>query len=708
MNNTLNSKQLEAVKSTDGPLLVLAGAGTGKTRVLTHRIAYIVSENLAYANEILAVTFTNKAANEMKERVGNLIDSFGLNIGTFHSIAAKILRSHAEYFNLTSAFTIIDSDDQIRLIKTILKEHEIDNKSYSPRIIHSIISRWKDMGLVPEKISDSDIKTKFDKVANEIYSFYQMKLVESNAVDFGDILLYITELFLSQPDIARIYQNKFKYVLIDEYQDVNAVQYIWLRIIANKYQNICCVGDDDQSIYSWRGAEVENILKFEKDFPQAKIVKLEQNYRSTTPILEVASSLINNNNLRHSKTLWTDHPQGGKVKVIKCFNDKEEAKLITLEIKILLKQNKLIDNIAVLVRTTFQTRIIEDEFIGSNISYKIIGGMKFYERAEIKDVIAYIRLTMNHCDNLAFERIINVPKRGFGPVYLNNIREFAAQNSCSLFDALKSMLEQNLIKRSLKKLSQDFINNIMCYSERFSNTNDIYKDLQGFLHEIGYIPMLQEQKTEEAKSKLDNIYEMLKAITEYKSLEGFIEHILLVAYQENRSEVKHKIYLMTLHASKGLEFDAVFMPGFEEGIFPHQRTIDDSGAKGIEEERRIAYVGITRAKQILYILHSESRRVFGAFNYSTPSRFLSELPAKHIERYSSHSFLTKIERKNNTQNIIASHIPQYQPDDIKVGSKISHKAFGSGVLIGKYDDIYDIAFDEVGIKKIKKDFVEVN
>ena len=707
MDSNLNKQQIEAIKYTEGPLLVLAGAGTGKTRVLTQRIAYIVLENLAYPNEILAVTFTNKAANEMKERVGRLIDNVGLNIGTFHSIAAKMLRSHSEYFNLTSAFNIIDSDDQIKLIKNILKEQGVDHKSYSPKIIHSIISRWKDMGLTPEKISNSDVKTKFDQVANKIYSLYQMKLVESNAVDFGDILLYSTELLLSQPDIARLYQNKFKYVLIDEYQDVNSVQYIWLRIIANKHQNICCVGDDDQSIYSWRGAEVANILKFEKDFPKAKIIKLEQNYRSTTPILEAASSLINHNNLRHSKTLWTDDPQGNKIKIIKCFNDKEEAKLITIEIQNLLKKNKLIDNIAVLVRTTFQTRIIEDEFIASNIPYKMIGGMKFYERAEIKDVISYIRLTMNQSDNLAFDRIINLPKRGFGPVALNNIREFASEHSCSLYAALKQMLEQNLIKPSLKAISQDFINNILCYSERFSNSTDIYKDLKEFLYGIGYIPMLKDQKTEEAKSKLDNIYEMLKAITEYESLAGFIEHMLLITDQENSSIVKHTIYLMTLHASKGLEFDAVFIPGLEEGIFPHQRTIDESGAKGIEEERRIAYVGMTRAKKMLYILHSESRRVFGDFNYSIPSRFLSELPEKHIERYNSHSFLTKIDRQNTTKNI-GRNIPQPQPDEIRPGRKIHHKVFGSGILIRTYDDIYDIAFDEIGIKKIKKAFVEVS
>jgi DNA helicase-2/ATP-dependent DNA helicase PcrA len=699
----LNSPQREAVQYTSGPLLVLAGAGTGKTRVLTYRIAYILSQKLAYPHEILAVTFTNKAAAEMTQRINRLIPSSGLTIGTFHGVAAKILRNHSEYFNLSPYFTIIDMDDQIKLVKNILQDNNIDIKINIPKNIHSIISRWKDMSLTPSKISQSDVSTPFDKIAKIIYPQYQEKLIDSNAVDFGDILLYTTELFLTQSDIAKIYQNKFKYILIDEYQDVNSVQYIWSRLLANRHKNICCVGDDDQSIYSWRGAEVANILKFEQDFPNAKIIKLEQNYRSTTPILKAASSLIHNNNLRHSKTLWTDKEEGQKIKIVKCSNEREEAKLICEEIKKLIKIDVDKQDIAVLVRTTFQMRAIEEGLIACSIPYKIIGGPRFYERSEIKDILCYIRLILNNDDNLAFERIINVPKRGIGNVTIKKIKNVSDEDSISYFKAICQMKQNNLISASISDSVSSLIEIVIKYKEIFETTKDLYKSVKNFLDDIGYIKILKEQKTEEAYSKVENINEMLKAMSEYETLQGFVEHISLVSNSEGVEFVGMQISLMTLHAAKGLEFDSVFLPGFEEGIFPHQRTINEGGAKGIEEERRIAYVGITRAKNKLYILYAESRRSFGDYNYSIPSRFLSEIPEDISEKYNSYSFLNYNFKKQILQNIMSNIVN----DSPKIGTKIMHKIFGQGILLRVNSDIYEIAFSDNGIKKIKKDFVEI-
>jgi len=700
----LNTKQMESVKLTEGPLLVLAGAGTGKTRVLTYRIAYILSQGLAYPHEILAVTFTNKAAKEMQSRISELIPSAGLTVGTFHGVAAKILRNHAEYFNLTPYFTVIDADDQIKIVKNLLQDNNLDIKKYPQKVIHNIISRWKDLGLTVSKISQSDILNDFDKVAKIIYDKYQEKLIDSNAVDFGDILLYTTELFLTQPDIAKIYQNKFKYILIDEYQDVNSVQYIWTRILANRHRNICCVGDDDQSIYSWRGAEIANILKFEKDFPNSKIIKLEQNYRSTTPILEAASALINNNNLRHGKTLWTEKSEGQKIKIIKCSNEREEAKVICEEIKKLNKLSSSNPDIAVLVRTTFQTRAIEDEFISYSIPYKIIGGQRFYERAEIKDILCYIRVILNNDDNLAFERIINVPKRGVGNVTINKIKQLSSDNSISFFSALCKMQQENLITLSILNVVSDFINIIKKYKEIFESSKDLYQSLKSFLDEIKYIQILKEQKTEDSYNRIENINEMLRAISEYETLQGFIEHIGLVSNNDDAESIETQVYLMTLHAAKGLEFDSVFLPGFEEGIFPHQRTINEEGPKGIEEERRIAYVGITRAKSKLYILHSETRRSFGDYNYSIPSRFLSEIPDNISEKFTAYTFLNKNVRRTVERTLPNIIVDNNKP---KAGSKVSHKVFGDGILIRINEDIYEIAFAQSGIKKIKKDFIEI-
>lgn len=642
----LNDPQRQAVLHTEGPLLLLAGAGTGKTKVLTSRIANIINQNLAAAQNILAVTFTNKAAKEMMERVNSLISCAGLNIGTFHSIAARILRENAEHLNtnLDGKFTIIDQDDQIKLIKDIFKYKDIDSKKYAPKLIHIIISRWKDQGLLPSKLSDSDITMPAQRVARLIYQEYQQNLLVSNVVDFGDLLLYNNELFINNPEILRYYQDKYKYILIDEYQDTNVVQYLWARMLASYSKNICCVGDDDQSIYGWRGAEVGNILRFEKDFPNAKVIKLEQNYRSTLPILSAAANIINNNKNRHCKTLWTAKESGEKVKIISCWNDKEEARFIASEIDRFVREGKhSASNIAILVRAGFQTRSFEEAFINSAIPYKIIGGLRFYERMEIKDLLSYIRISLNQNDNLALERIINVPRRAIGGVSIAKIKNYALEQNISTFRAIKEMLEKGDFKAKMHEALEDFISKIESWQQRF-NTQSPINATKALLEESGYLMMLKEEKTDEALVRIENINEMLRAIAEFSDINDFVEHSSLVMENEVlETNFGGSVTIMTLHAAKGLEFDLVFLPGWEEGVFPHQRAINEEGEKGLEEERRIAYVGITRAKKDLYITFAESRRIFYEIVRSYPSRFLAEIPEEitiqttSIKKYSSFS-----------------------------------------------------------------------
>ncbi len=636
--DSLNPQQLAASLHVEGPILVLAGAGTGKTKVLTTRVANIIHKELSLPRNILAVTFTNKAAKEMQERIGGMINCHGLNIGTFHSIAAKILRKSAEYLNLqlNSRFTIISQDEQIKQIKEIMKQENIDSQKYAPKLLHIIICRWKDQGLLPYKISDVDIKLPIHKIAKFVYEIYQQNLLASNVVDFGDLLLYNNELFIKNPNILKYYQDQFKYILIDEYQDTNAVQYLWARMLASSSKNICCVGDDDQSIYGWRGAEIGNILRFEKDFPNATVIKLEQNYRSSSEILIAASTVINNNKNRHGKMLWTNKNQGHKIKIVSCWSEKEEGRFVVAEIEKLIKENKYNANsIAILVRASFQTRAFEEVFISNAMPYKIIGGLKFYERMEIRDLLAYIRIVLNHSDNLALERIINVPKRAIGATTLKQIKDYASDNNLSIFYAIQEMLDKGSLKNKVKANLSKLTTNIIAWEKRLE-VEPALNVIKSLLEESGYLAMLQEDKTDESIGRIENINEMLKAIAEFDNIHDFIEHSSLVMENEElESNFGGSVTIMTLHAAKGLEFDLVFLPGWEEGVFPHQRSLNEEGEKGLEEERRIAYVGITRAKKELYITFAESRRMFYEIIRSSPSRFLGEIPDEVCIRKSS-------------------------------------------------------------------------
>ena len=708
----LNEPQLLATRYTEGPLLVLAGAGTGKTKVLTHRIAHIIEQNLAQPYEILAVTFTNKAAKEMQDRITNIIHADGLNIGTFHSIAARMLRTHIASLgkDLTSNFTIINQDDQIRLVKNIALELNIDVKQYPAKMIHIIISKWKDQGLTPDKIGESDFIAPAYRLAKIVYFEYQKQMHDSNAVDFGDLLLYCNQLLIHNPDILEHYQNKFKYILVDEYQDTNAVQYVWVRMLASKHKNICCVGDDDQSIYSWRGAEVKNILRFEQDFPSAIVVKLEQNYRSTPYILSAASQIISHNKHRHNKKLWTDQKDGEKIKIISCWNDKEEARYVTTEIAKFINNGKYKTNqIAILVRAGFQTRSFEETFISNALPYQIIGGLRFYERMEIRDLLSYIRLSINHNDNLALERIINVPKRSIGNVTLKKIKDFASEYEVSVFEALKQMIEQNILKGKTKDSLEEFTDLIVLCGQKYQHES-AFEVTKFILEKSGYLAVLKEEKTDESRARIENLNEMLRAIDEFNNITEFVEHSSLVMDNESlESDFGGTVKIMTLHAAKGLEFDLVFLPGWEENIFPHQKAIAEEGDKGLEEERRIAYVGITRAKKELYITHAESRRIFAEFIKSVPSRFLREIPSELCATSSSTNKLNYLGSRHNF-SMQPSNQRQNNIDTIatkKPGSRIRHSKFGTGVIVRKNGDSLEIAFEKIGLKTIKEAYVEL-
>lgn len=718
---SLNPAQQDAVMQTEGPLLVLAGAGTGKTRVLTHRIIHIIEQNLALPQNILAVTFTNKAAREMNDRISNMIPCDGLNIGTFHSICTRMLRSHIALVmpELTSQFSIIDQDEQIRLIKNISIENNIDVKAYTPKVMHIIISRWKDQGLAADKIGDHDLPMPAQRIASFIYKEYQKQMIASNAMDFGDILLYCNELLIKNPDILKHYQQRYKYILIDEYQDTNAVQYVWARMLASSHHNICCVGDDDQSIYSWRGAEVKNILRFEKDFPTATVIKLEQNYRSTSHILNAASSIISNNKSRHGKKLWTEANKGNLIQAISCWNDKEEARFVATEVERLIANKEYSANqTAILVRAGFQTRAFEEVFISNAIPYFIIGGLRFYDRKEVRDALAYIRICLNQSDNLALERIINVPKRSIGNVSLKKIKDYAAEYEISVFEAIKQILDQKLLKGKAVDTLQKFVLLVEEFHDRYNNdrASETTKEL---LDKSGYINALKEDKTEESRSRIENINEMLRAIDEFDNIFEFIEHSSLVMDNESiENDFGGAVKIMTLHAAKGLEFDLVFLPGWEEGIFPHQKALDEDGDKGLEEERRIAYVGITRAKKQLYITYAETRRVFGDFINSLPSRFLNEIPEEICQRRSSSGKLNYRGTSHNfsMQNNIrkSSAIPSMMKSYInkndgsfRPGNKVSHKKFGDGIVVSIDNDSIEVAFEKIGLKTIKKDYLQL-
>ena len=632
----LNNAQKEAVLHLDGPLLIVAGAGSGKTKVLTSRIAHIIKEKKAFPNQILSVTFTNKAAKEMQNRVSNILGSSAVGLswmGTFHSICAKLLRKHASAANLNSNFTIIDTDDQIRLIKNICKAENIDTKQLAPRFILAVIDRWKNKGFYPPEVivNNKDI---YEKTILPIYKIYQKKLIDLNSCDFGDLILHAVKILEHHLDIRQIYSNNFKYILVDEYQDTNFIQSKWLNLLSEKNRNLCCVGDDDQSIYSWRGAEIKNFLEFDQVYKNTKVIRLEQNYRSSQNILSVASNLIANNQNRVGKTLSATMEEGDLVK-LNCFkNGKDEAIGISDEIEKKLKKKYSFNNMAILVRAIFQTREFEERFLKIGMPYRILGGTKFYERAEIKDCVAYLRLVHQEKDDLAFERIVNNPKRSIGNTTLKTVHEFAKENNFSLEFASFKMIEQNLIKPKTKIGLGFFLNSLRKWRNdlKIKKISHI-KLLQVVLDESGYSTMLKNKKDVDNENRLENIKELLSAMKEFDNLESFLEHVSLATSIDQEWDGE-KVNMMTMHAAKGLEFDVVFLPGWEEGLFPHQKSIEEKGQNGLEEERRLAYVGVTRAKKKAIISFSMNRFYQGNWIDSMASRFIEELPEKYLEKNS--------------------------------------------------------------------------
>ena len=628
----LNENQRKSVINLDGPCLIVAGAGSGKTRVLTTRVAHIIKERKAWPNQILCVTFTNKAAQEMQVRVSKLLYKQATAIpwlGTFHSISAKILRKHAAAVNLNSNFTIIDRDDQLRLIKNICKAENIDIKKLSPQFIIAIIDKWKNKGLFPNNVVTKKGEI-WEKGILNVYKIYQEKILALNACDFGDLILHCVSIFENKQDILKIYSNNFKYILVDEYQDTNFIQSKWLNLLANKHKNICCVGDDDQSIYSWRGAEIKNFLNFDKIFKNTKKIKLEQNYRSTQNILSAASVLIANNQGRLGKKLWTDGEDGELVKLSCYKNGKDEAINISDIIEKKLKKNFSYNNIAILVRAIFQTREFEERFLKIGVGYRIVGGTKFYARSEIKDSVAYLRIIFQKKDDLAFERIVNTPKRSVGDTTIKQISEYARKYKLCLEDASLKMIEMNEIKPKAKIGLLTILNLISKWrKDLFSKKN--VELMQIILDESGYSEMLKNKKDIESEGRLENIKELLRGMREFENLESFLEHVALATSIDKDWEGK-KINLMTMHAAKGLEFDIVFLPGWEEGLFPHQKSLEEKGDLALEEERRLAYVAITRAKKRAYISFSMNRFYQGDWIENLASRFIDELPKENIKK----------------------------------------------------------------------------
>ncbi|MDZ4790265.1 MAG: UvrD-helicase domain-containing protein [Hyphomicrobiales bacterium] len=632
----LNAEQREAVEALDGPVLVLAGAGTGKTRVLTARIAHILATRRARPQEILSVTFTNKAAKEMKHRIGALVGGTveGMPwLGTFHSISARILRYHAELVGLQSSFTVLDTDDQLRLLKQVIEAAKLDVKRWTPRHLASLIDSWKNRGLAPDKIPAGEAFAFANGRGAEFYAAYQQRLKDLNAADFGDLLLENLRLFLENPDILKSYHQRFQFIMVDEYQDTNVAQYLWLRLLAQGNHNVCCVGDDDQSIYGWRGAEVDNILRFEKDFPGAKVIRLERNYRSTGHILGAASGLIAHNQGRLGKTLHADGgPDGERILVQGVWDDEQEARAISDDIESARGRGQKLNDIAILVRASFQMRALEDRFVTLGLPYRVIGGPRFYERQEIKDAIAYLQVMYNPANDLKFERIVNVPKRGLGESTMQTLHAYARAEGVPLFHAAKALSASDELKPAVRKT----LSGLTAAFEIWRRSLDAMKHTElaeRILDESGYTAMWQADKSPQAPSRLENLKELIRFMDEFDTLGGFLEHVSLVMDAEQNSE-GDRVSIMTLHAAKGLEFDHVFLPGWEEGLFPHQRSMDENGQAGLEEERRLAYVGVTRARQRLKITFAQNRRVHGLWQSAMPSRFVDELPAAHAEAIS--------------------------------------------------------------------------
>ena len=731
----LNPEQKLAVKTTEGPVLVLSGAGTGKTKVLTTRLAYILSQQKAQPWNCLVVTFTNRAAKEMKERVRNLIGPMADSVwlGTFHSICVKILRVHASLVGLNSNFTILAEDDQKRVIKKICADMGVDDKKYPPQSIVDRIQRWKDKNITVDKI-DENFKS---NTLTEIYKRYQQRLLELNCVDFGDILLYTLTILMSNDDVLRQYQEKFRYIMVDEYQDTNVTQYLFLRLLSQKYRNLCCVGDDDQSIYSWRGAEIENILRFEKDFKDCTTIRLERNYRSTANILAAASCLISHNSGRLGKTLKVaeNSPARGSdncpIKIISTYNGEDEAQYVMDEIENLHRNGYEYSQMAVLVRTAFHTREFEEKFIAVAIPYQVIGGPKFYERAEIRDALAYFRVILQPHDDLAFERIINKPARGVGEKTLDKMRDFASREQCSLFDAAARMVEQGGLSGKAKANLSELVRNFEEWRHILPavSPDDLAAQV---LEDSGYVDMLKNDSSPDAEGRLENLKELISVLTDknkYPNLSEFLEHVSLVMDNDEALDA-NKVMLITLHSAKGLEFDVVFLPGWEEGLFPHQRSLDEGGENALEEERRLAYVAITRAKQKLYILTAMNRRVYGQWQNNIPSRFINELPPQNIELcnnvnqfYSNYIDNREPQQNygNNYQNSYGNNNRQgYQPwyrnkrpsysqqsaaQKQFIGAKVYHDTFGFGKVTNAEGNKLEIKFDNYGIKKVHKDYV---
>jgi DNA helicase-2/ATP-dependent DNA helicase PcrA len=719
----LNEAQREAVETVDGPLLVLAGAGTGKTRVLTTRFAHILLTGRAYPSQVLAVTFTNKAAREMRERVGAMLGRpvEGLWLGTFHALCARMLRRHAKLVGLEPNFTILDADDQLRLLKQVMEAQRIDTKRWAPPALMAIIQRWKDRGLPPQRITKAEDSDFANGQARALYAAYQERLRALNAADFGDLLLHMTEILRDQPDVLAQYHRQFRYILVDEYQDTNLVQYLWLRLLARERHNICCVGDDDQSIYSWRGAEVENILRFEKDFPGARIIRLEANYRSTAPILAAASGLIAHNEGRLGKTLRPGRPdaEGEKVQVVSLWDSDEEARMVGERIEALRRDGESLAEMAILVRAGFQTRAFEERLITIGIPYRVVGGLRFYERAEIRDAIAYMRLVVQPSDDLAFERIVNVPRRGVGEVALRALHETARADSIPLTGAAAKLVEEGRLKGRVKEALGTLLRNLARWREMAEREGHVLA-VATLLDESGYTEMWQQDKSPEAPGRLENLKELVRALADFETLAGFLDHVSLVMENDEAPDAD-RVNLMTLHAAKGLEFDTVFLPGWEEGVFPNQRALDENGLKGLEEERRLAYVGLTRARRRAIVSHAANRRIYANWQSSIPSRFLAELPESEISHSGSAArardamlgaapvFSAPFPLLARRPRVLEAWEQPGRPAreaGIPVGSRVFHQKFGYGVVTAAEDDRLDIAFDQAGAKRVLDRFVE--
>ncbi len=738
----LNAEQRDAVETLNGPLLVLAGAGTGKTRVLTTRIAHILATVQARPYQILAVTFTNKAAKEMKHRIAKFVggDVEGMPwLGTFHSIGVKILRRHAELVGLKSNFTILDTDDQIRLLKQLIKAENLDEKRWTAKHLASLIDNWKNKGLTPDKISQESSFAFANGLGSDLYSAYQTRLKELNAVDFGDLVLECLRLFQNNTDVLAEYHSRFSYILVDEYQDTNVAQYLWLRLLAQGSENVCCVGDDDQAIYGWRGAEIDNILKFEKDFKNAKVIRLEKNYRSTGHILGAAGGLIAHNEGRLGKTLHTDGNDGDKVLVQGVWDDEQEARVIAEDIEQLQIKGHDLNEIAILVRASFQMRAFEDRFVTLGLDYRVIGGPRFYERQEIKDAIAYLDVVLNSSNDLKFERIINVPKRGLGDATLKLIHAHARARSISLVQASRELAQTQELKPKPRNSLSGLINMIDHWHQQIDHLP--HTELaELILDESGYTAMWQKDKSPQAHSRLENLKELIRFMSDFENLAGFLEHVSLVM-DTSVEEDGDKINLMTLHSAKGLEFKSVFLPGWEEGLFPHQRSLDESGQAGLEEERRLAYVGLTRARENAKITFTQNRRVHNLWQSALPSRFIDELPLDHAEairdtgysgnygrnsdnsrdysynnsgfseNYKNQKYQQNPTRKNQRSKaktiegtVTSSSIKE--TSNFKIGERVFHMKFGYGNIQQIDGNKLIIDFDKAGQKHVVDSFVD--